>query len=156
MIRSRKIADTHSASRSDHRSNCSRIHLWPSPSASRRVHQSGHAEWRRRFLIGRHEQRGYPIISDESKSGLKFCVVAGFEKLHFEPDRSRRFLDSFYWLGAVALLGLSKTPTVSIPGFTSRKRPRRLASITAFKLLTPVIFPSGRLRLVTCPQRDLR
>ena len=38
-----------------------------------------------------------------------------------------------------------------MPGFTSRNSPMRFASITAFKLLTPVILPPGLLRLVTNP-----
>src|SRR5262249_8637915 len=45
----------------------------------------------------------------------------------------------------------NSAPTVVIPGFTSRNSPMRFASITAFKLLTPVILPPGRLRLATNP-----
>ena len=83
------------------------------------------------------------VSSSASALALRNCTLS--------PIVRAASSTSFCWLGAVALLGLSKTPTVSIPGFTSRKRPRRLASITAFKLLTPVIFPPGRLRLVTNP-----
>jgi hypothetical protein len=54
---------------------------------------------------------------------------------------------SLRWLATVGLFGFTSTPTVADPGATSRKRPSRLGSIVALRLLTPVTLPPGRLRL---------
>ena len=40
---------------------------------------------------------------------------------------------------------------MAIPGITSRNSPMRFASITAFKLLTPVTLPPGRLKTCNKP-----
>src|SRR5229473_2894892 len=56
------------------------------------------------------------------------------------------------WPSNAGKFGLKRTPIVAACGTSSRNRPSRLGSSAALKLLIPVMFPPGRLRLATKPR----
>jgi hypothetical protein len=58
---------------------------------------------------------------------------------------------SLNWLAAIGQLAFMRTPKAVACGNRSRSSPSRFGSRVLVRLLTPVTFPSGLLRLVTRP-----